>query len=74
MMPQQKRVKPGDLITSDFMNTILDRLEKLEANIGKATSKEMVITFPTPAAQMHMQDTLHITGKGFGVPAADLWR
>jgi hypothetical protein len=72
MAQQQKRVNPGDLITADFMNDILERIEKLEdAAVVTPGDGPMAITFPFPSAQLHLGDQLHIIGRGFGVPSSN---
>src|SRR6476659_2647420 len=39
------RVNPGDLITAEFINNILDRLDALESQIGVPTNTLPTITF-----------------------------
>lgn len=65
------RVAPGDLITADLMNQILDRLAALEASTGGGAAGELKINFPFPGAVLRMGDELHIIGQGFGVPATN---
>lgn len=72
MAQQPVRVNPGDLITAEFMNLILERLDILEEQVANVViNEDLVINFPFPEAQLHLGDTLTITGKGFGVPSSN---
>jgi hypothetical protein len=47
-MPSSDRVQPGDLITAEFMNQILERLEALERKLATPPpSPTLTLTFPT---------------------------
>ena len=41
------RVQPGDLITAEFINSILDRLDALEGQLNVPTPTPTSPTFPT---------------------------
>lgn len=69
-----QRVQPGDLITSSFVNSLIDTLVDLDRRIasleaGVTTSRQMMIFSPTPTDTFHVGDEMRILGQGFGIPA-----
>jgi hypothetical protein len=68
------RVLPGDLITADFMNQVVDaltafdgRISQLEASTGATGAVAIYATIPAGAVQMGTE--LRVFGRGFGVPS-----
>ena len=78
MAQQIERVQPGDLIRSEYLNGIVEKLESLEARIAQleATTpgggNEVVIFEPNPSRTLRIGEPLKIVGKNFGLPAQDL--
>ncbi len=73
-----ERVKPGDLITANLMNRILNELDSLETRTtaleggGGGGSGAPIINAPPPPASVRMGDELRIIGKNFGLPAQNV--
>ncbi len=66
-----QQVQPGDLITSELMNTILARLEDLHqrlSNLEAGTGEGVTITGFDPPVEARVNDTLTIIGTNFVVP------
>ncbi|HEY3836425.1 MAG TPA: hypothetical protein VGL72_07635 [Bryobacteraceae bacterium] len=65
-------VKPGQLISAAFINSVLSsidqRLSKLEA-AGGIGGGAMVITGLLPAGPLHMGDQVTVLGQNFGLPS-----
>lgn len=74
MAIRYKRVSPGDLITADFVNSLLTALEKVEDKVTvleqKATSTPLAITHVEPNGVITVGTVVTVHGVGFGVPAA----
>jgi len=71
-MPEFERVKPGDLISSEFFNRILDKLDSLQAQISAigtgTTPTGPIITGTLPSGAVRMLDNLTIYGANFLYP------
>lgn len=66
------RVKPGDLITATFINSILDEIEHLQDQVDSmagGSSDAPVITALIPAANVPSGSDLQIIGRNFATPA-----
>ncbi|HLA63640.1 MAG TPA: IPT/TIG domain-containing protein [Rhodothermales bacterium] len=71
-LPEQ--VRPGDLITADFMNRLLARLGALETRVDELTGEPsdgsvriiQLIPAGTAASPLRVNDTLQILGENFG--------
>jgi hypothetical protein len=67
------RVEPGDLITADFMNTIVDELSALEERVKKLEGAPVgaapVITAIDPKGPLKVSSSFRIVGRNFRVPA-----
>ena len=70
-MPEQfDRVLPGDIITADFMNRILDLLEGLDGRVtelegGTSTGGGPAITRLVPPGPYRVDDTVTVEGSNF---------
>src|SRR4051812_9970485 len=71
---QSPHVQPGDLITSDFMNSLLDSIDALDARVSKLeTAKPLpetgagrpVLTSLIPANDLEVGDLLTLIGQNF---------
>lgn len=67
-------VRPGDLITSDFMNRLLDHLDTLEQRVqdledAASTGQQVRITGFSPEDEQEVGLTLTIEGQNFLIPA-----
>src|SRR5215831_4917180 len=60
-----KRVKPGDLITADVMNTIMDALDSLDSRIGGTTGTAVRIDHLEPSDTIQVGKDLKIFGSNF---------
>jgi hypothetical protein len=71
-MSSYNPVRPGDLITADFINTVLSgfdqRISNLEGSIG-AAGGAMVIAGISPPGPVHMGDLITVVGQNFGLPS-----
>lgn len=75
MLTLPTRVQPGDIITTEFMNTIVDvcielqqKVEALQAPTGAKTQ----ITSILPSGTKRIGDEIHIIGQGFDVSAGNI--
>jgi hypothetical protein len=72
---QFDRVSPGDLITSDLMNRLLNEVESLEARVtaletGGEGPSAPVITGRFPTGDITVSSELRLFGRNFLVPAS----
>ncbi len=63
------RVQPGDLITADQWNSVLDALESLDSRIGAGPDRSVAITGLFPAGSRRVGEHLTVKGNNFAVPA-----
>jgi hypothetical protein len=67
-----QKVQPGDLITAQFFNGLIDVLAALDGRVatleGGITGPMRIIS-PLPSDRIAMSDELRIFGEGFGVPS-----
>jgi hypothetical protein len=67
------KVQPGDLITADLMNALLDKCLDLESRLadleGGPSTDKMMITKPAPGDVHRIGEELRIEGQGFGTPS-----
>src|SRR5574341_676074 len=68
MTQKLNHVQPGDLITADLMNSVLDALENLDARISSqaSTGNAVVITNLIPPPPLQAGQDLQIQGANFG--------
>lgn len=61
------RVEPGELITAEFMNGLLARIEQIESTLDdlEAPSKELTIEAIRPDRPVHVGDPLQVHGQDF---------
>lgn len=65
------RVRPGDLITAQSINSILDKLQELDTRVGKLegpgtpTGKQVLITGILPPGPQRVGEVLEIVGQNF---------
>ena len=69
-----ERVKPGDLITHVLMNSIIDKLESLQAKVAALEAAgpgdgTVAITGFTYTEPLRVGDILTVNGRNFSVPA-----
>lgn len=74
MAQQFERVKPGELITANLMNTIFDKLKSLDSRVTLLETSgpgdnTVVITGFSFTEPLHVGDVLTIVGRNFSVPA-----
>jgi hypothetical protein len=65
------KVQPGDVITAQFVNGLIDALTDLDTRLQKlegTTTGPLQILSPLPTDQYRVGDELRIFGSGFGVP------
>lgn len=72
-----QKVKPGDLITSEFMNKLLDQVNNLEERLARieaegTTAGAVVILDILPEGTIRVGDELRLIGRNFGVPAQNV--
>lgn len=68
-MPPLQYVRPGDLITAEFMNRIIDELQSLRSGIGAGSTSvpgRVAIDRFEPPHSVRIGDELTIFGSGFG--------
>jgi hypothetical protein len=73
MSTPPNRVRPGDLITAEFMNDVLDRLKTVEdqlAELGSTTGNSVVITAISPGGTLTVGQEIEVRGRGFGDPVS----
>ena len=74
-MPLPSKVLPGDLITADFMNQIVDLLALHEQEIqallvaSPGATGAVAIVATVPAGVVHVGDPMRVLGHGFGLPS-----
>lgn len=71
------KVQPGDLITSDFMNGLIDVCADLQQRVSQLetptiTPAGMQITALLPSGEKHIGDPLYIIGRGFDVQMGNI--
>jgi len=76
MAQQIEKVRPGDLISANLMNSFMDKLISLEDRIAvlEAAGPDLnavIITDFSPAGTLRVGDILEINGKNFSVPAVN---
>ncbi|CAM4183350.1 IPT/TIG domain-containing protein [Corallococcus exiguus] len=67
-----QKVNPGDLITSEFMNHLLDRIDNLEERVARiesegAASGAVVILDILPEGIVRVGDEMRLIGRNFGL-------
>ena len=77
MAQELENIQPGDLITSNLMNRIVDKLNSLETRVGllEAVGPEgeaVVITGLLPSGPVGLGSELRVTGRNFGLPSANV--
>jgi hypothetical protein len=74
-MPLPAKVLPGDLITADYMNQIIDLLALHEQEIQALLAAQpgatgaIGIAATIPAGLAHIGDAMRVLGHGFGLPS-----
>jgi hypothetical protein len=68
------KVEPGDIITADFMNRVLDRIQKLEKKVknlpdGGASSGQLTIKSVLPSRELTVGQEAQLVGENFGRPS-----
>ncbi|HLK69140.1 MAG TPA: IPT/TIG domain-containing protein [Bryobacteraceae bacterium] len=68
------KVNPGDLITANYINSLIDALSGLDQRVTKlesigSVSNPVIITGFTATQPVHVGDQIEIDGAGFLVPA-----
>jgi len=71
------KVRPGDLITADFMNALLDCIEQLEQRIdgldgGTSPGGPPVIVTLLPSDQLPIGSEVTMIGSGFGIASENV--
>jgi hypothetical protein len=69
-----QNVQPGDLITSEFMNLIIDALRSLELRIsnleaGESTGRPPVLIGRSPSGDVEVNSLLTVVGRNFSRPS-----
>jgi hypothetical protein len=71
MAEQLSKVQPGDLITAQFINGVIDEInflaDRVAALEGSGPGIGPIITGLSPQGDIHMGDELRILGRNFGV-------
>jgi len=73
MSSELSKVSPGQIISSDLMNAIIDRLVLLQGKVETLESEfaelnKLTIIEPNPSRTLYLGDDLYIAGTGFGAP------
>lgn len=74
MSPPFTRVQPGNLLTAELLNSILERLEEHEKRLGQleaalpAGKSGVAITSLFPTGPVRVGDELRLVGRNFGLP------
>lgn len=76
MAQEFERVRPGDLITADLMNRILEKLKALGTRVASLESitpgtTAVVITDLSPTGTLRVGDILQVNGRNFVIPAVN---
>ena len=73
MSQQITRVRPGDLITADLMNNVLDQLGLLQGRVSALEGGDaVVITGLLPSGPVNLGSELRIIGRNFGLPGSNV--
>ncbi|RKH82626.1 hypothetical protein D7Y21_28020 [Corallococcus sp. AB045] len=72
-----QKVNPGDLVTSEFMNHLLDRIDNLEERVARieaegAASGAVVILDILPEGIVRVGDEMRLIGRNFGLLALNV--
>ena len=75
-MPLYDMVRPGDLITADLWNMMVDKIQELEARVeqleeGAETGNQVLITNITPNP-VRINEEVEVFGVNFGYSAANM--
>ncbi|HET6438811.1 MAG TPA: hypothetical protein VFG59_12155 [Anaeromyxobacter sp.] len=74
-MPLPTKVRPGDLITADYLNQIIDLLALHDSEIAAlqgslpATTNPVAIVATLPAGIVQAGSEMRVVGHGFGLPS-----
>lgn len=73
MSLQLERVLPGDLITANFINNIVDEIKELQSRVtslegttGPVTSSVIITELIPPSGTVRVGDVLQVIGQNFG--------
>ncbi len=75
MLTLPTKVQPGDIITSEFMNAIVDACNELQQKVvalEAPTGGRTQITSLLPSGTKRIGDELHVIGQGFDVTSGNI--